>query len=231
MKDLIKNFKLNENTVSMILGGLVVLFVGYLAINFLRGNGVNNNETITDVATSSSDLTSLPTTHIVEAGETLWSISEKYFKSGYNWVDIASANNLTDAGVIRTGMELTIPNVSARLANSTLSTEAAVATSTPTATIVPTQEPTMIASATPTATIEATPTATVAPVVADGSEKGMESGDMMSATNYVVVKGDSLWKVAEKVYGDGARWMEIAKANSLVNPRVIHSGNNLVIPR
>lgn len=227
MKDVIKNFKLNENTVSMILGGLVVLFVGYLAINFLRGNNVTNNETITDVATSSSDLTSLPTTHIVEAGETLWSISEKYFKSGYNWVDIASANNLTDAGVIRTGMELTIPNVSARLANSTLSTEAAVATQTPEATATPTVEPTMIA----TATIAATPSATTAPVIADGSDKGMESTDMMTATSYVVVKGDSLWKVAEKVYGDGARWMEIAKANSLVNPRVIHSGNNLVIPR
>ncbi len=89
----------------------------------------------------------------------------------------------------------------------------------------------MIATATPTATIAATPSATTAPVIADGSEKGMESTDMMSATSYVVVKGDSLWKVAEKVYGDGARWMEIAKANSLVNPRVIHSGNNLVIPR
>ncbi len=47
---------------------------------------------------------------------------------------------------------------------------------------------------------------------------------------YQVVKGDTLWSIAIKVYGDGYRWPEIAKANKLQNPNLIHSGNIFVIP-
>lgn len=35
-----------------------------------------------------------------------------------------------------------------------------------------------------------------------------------SASTYVVVEGDSLWKIAEKVYGSGMRWREIFEANT-----------------
>lgn len=54
--------------------------------------------------------------HSVTNGENLWTIAEKYYKSGYNWVDIARVNNLSNPGVIRTGMKLTIPNVVAKSA-------------------------------------------------------------------------------------------------------------------
>jgi nucleoid-associated protein YgaU len=40
-----------------------------------------------------------------------------------------------------------------------------------------------------------------------------------------------LWTIAVRAYGDGYKWTEIAKANKLVNPNLIHPGNVFVLPR
>jgi nucleoid-associated protein YgaU len=53
----------------------------------------------------------------------------------------------------------------------------------------------------------------------------------ITGSEYVVVKGDCLWNIAVRAYGDGFKWVEIAKANKLVNPNLIHPGNHFVIPR
>lgn len=47
---------------------------------------------------------------------------------------------------------------------------------------------------------------------------------------YVVLKGDSLWRIALAVYGDGKRWPEIAAANDLQDPAQISAGQRLIIP-
>ncbi len=47
---------------------------------------------------------------------------------------------------------------------------------------------------------------------------------------YEVVKGDSLWKIAERKYNNGYAWTEIAKANNLKNPGILEAGQKLVIP-
>ena len=47
---------------------------------------------------------------------------------------------------------------------------------------------------------------------------------------YVVKKGDSLWKIAETVYKDGYRWLDIAKANKLANPNILLVGQKLTLP-
>ena len=49
---------------------------------------------------------------------------------------------------------------------------------------------------------------------------------------HVVEKGDSLWKIAEKHYGDGTRWKEIYRANKdrIKDPDVIRRGQKLRIP-
>ena len=50
-----------------------------------------------------------------------------------------------------------------------------------------------------------------------------------TSTNYTVVKGDSLWKIAVKFYNDGYSWTQIARENSITNPDKIESGQVLKI--
>jgi nucleoid-associated protein YgaU len=53
----------------------------------------------------------------------------------------------------------------------------------------------------------------------------------ISGNNYTVVRGDSLWDISVRAYGDGYEWPKIAAANKMINPRLIHAGNKLNIPR
>ena len=53
----------------------------------------------------------------------------------------------------------------------------------------------------------------------------------ITGNSYTVVKGDCLWNIAVRAYGDGFKWVEIAKANNLANPQIIHRGNVFKIPR
>lgn len=50
-------------------------------------------------------------------------------------------------------------------------------------------------------------------------------------STYTVKKGDNLWSIALRAYGDGYRWVQIAKTNKLSNPNLIHPGNILSLPR
>jgi nucleoid-associated protein YgaU len=49
---------------------------------------------------------------------------------------------------------------------------------------------------------------------------------------YTVVAGDSLSKIAKRVYGDAKLWRRIFDANrdQIENPDLIHPGQKLVIP-
>lgn len=52
-------------------------------------------------------------------------------------------------------------------------------------------------------------------------------------TSHTVSTSDSLWKIAQKLYGDGDRWREIYEANTDIigpNPNLIKPGQTLVIP-
>jgi len=52
---------------------------------------------------------SLPASHTISEGETLWSIAEKYYTSGYNWVTLAKENNLSNPDYVQAGSVLSIP--------------------------------------------------------------------------------------------------------------------------
>ncbi|MND62506.1 Trifunctional nucleotide phosphoesterase protein YfkN precursor [compost metagenome] len=60
--------------------------------------------------------------------------------------------------------------------------------------------------------------------------QGQTTPPAAGPSKYTVVKGDSLWKIAESTYGDGERWTEIAKANSLRHPNLIQVGAELELP-
>jgi len=63
-----------------------------------------------------------------------------------------------------------------------------------------------------------------------GVKTNVEQQSISGAT-YEVQKGDNLWNIALRAYGDGYKWSEIARENKLVHPNLIHSGNILVLPR
>ena len=56
--------------------------------------------------------------------------------------------------------------------------------------------------------------------------------DPTAARTYEVQKGDSLWKIAAHVYGDGNKWKAIFEANrdKIKNPDLIHPGDVLTLP-
>jgi len=60
------------------------------------------------------------------------------------------------------------------------------------------------------------------------------TGQVSSATTekreYTIVKGDSLWSIAQKQYNDPYKWVAVANANALSNPDLIFAGNVIVLP-
>jgi nucleoid-associated protein YgaU len=53
----------------------------------------------------------------------------------------------------------------------------------------------------------------------------------ISGASYTAQAGDTLWDIAVRAYGNGEKWTEIAKANNLTNPQIIHRGNSFTLPR
>ncbi len=183
LKKLLKTLKLNEESISMVLGALVIIIVGILVVNYFKDRKGN---TLQDAAatTNQTQKAEVGKSHTVVKGETLWSIAEDAYGSGYNWTDIYKENKLGSQNV-EIGQVLNIPQVSAK---------------------------------------QPTSTKTVSTVVAPATSAAGNA-------TYTVVKGDYLWKIAVEQYGDGYKWVEIARANKLVNPNIIHAGNVLTLPR
>lgn len=113
--NLAKKLKLNtESYISLILGLLVVVVIGVLAFNFFQAQKAEKpakeGEVITgEEVTAEKEKEAKPTTYQVSSGDNLWKIAEDHFGSGYNWVDIAQANNLANPNYLEVGQELTIP--------------------------------------------------------------------------------------------------------------------------
>lgn len=188
IKSVLKTIKLNEPKISMFLGALVIVVLGLLLFNSFRSS---KNSSISSTSNVQEETTK---THKVVKGETLWSISEKYYSTGYEWKKIAEANNIDDTNSIEVGQELSIP------ASGQVTKEAAATENESAVSEIPQQ-----------------------PVV--------KSNEPITSATYSVIKGDNLWKIAVRAYGDGFKWVEIARENKLVNPNLIHPGNILIIPR
>jgi nucleoid-associated protein YgaU len=218
LKDYLKAIKMNESKISTIVGGLIILVIGIMVFNYFR-NLNSGITTPTSVNTESTPVTQ--TTYLVKQGDTLWDIAQSELGDGFRWQEIAEANDITN-GSINTGQELIIPtnDVTSEATDLALVTPSSVELETP----VAIAQPTIAATVRPTTL--ATPKATVTT-----EDDSMSEATTITTDNYTVVAGDNLWKIAERAYGDGARWKEIAEANDLDNPSIIHAGNVFSLPR
>ncbi len=48
--------------------------------------------------------------------------------------------------------------------------------------------------------------------------------------SYTIAKGDTLWSIAKREYGDGQKWKDIADANPGVNPNKLRVGQQITLP-
>jgi len=180
---LLTQIKWGESYTSLFLGVAVVVVAFVLVFSFIKSRNVMKNQTTSTstVANEQATQNAMPKTYTVKPGDYLWSIAEKIYGSGYNWVDLANANKLQNPGVLYAGTKLVVPDVKPRMV-----------------------------------TVQNNPIKSPSPI---------------TGNSYTVVKGDYLWTIAVRAYGDGYKWTEIAKANNLVNPDLIFSGNVLKLPR
>lgn len=177
LKKILKTIKLNESSISFVLGLIVVLIVGSLIINYLKSDRGNIPE---ELLSGVNSIESVNKVHKVEKGENLWNIAVSYYGDGFKWVDIATENKLANASEIEVEQELIIPDIELEKV-----------------------------------------------VVSDE----VDTTDSITTDTYTVQKGDSLWTIAVRSYGDGYQWTKIAKENNLSHPSLIHVGNVLKLPR
>lgn len=203
IKNFLKNIKMNESFLSMILGIVTVLVVGFLVVNYWRqnrpadinGDGEKTKQGVTEMINDVSVVdeggekfpSELPKTYTVQRGDHLWKIAEENYGSGYNWVDIARENDLRDPNVLLVGQELELPRSAVK--------------------IVEKEE------------------------VEDPATTLKPGQSVIEGDRYIVEKGDTLWDIAVRAYQDGYKWPELAAANDIENPDIIEVGMELNIPR
>jgi len=81
-----------------------------------------------------------------------------------------------------------------------------------------------------TKTCKVTIEKTVPTITSSGNRAS--SDNQPSGGTYTVVKGDCLWKIAKRFYGNGAQYTKIYNANrdKIKNPSLIYPGQVLIIP-
>lgn len=58
-----------------------------------------------------------------------------------------------------------------------------------------------------------------------------EVPDEPTKIKYTIQKGDTLYQIAVRFLGSGRRWVEIAKLNSIANPKKLRVGQSIEIPK
>lgn len=81
----------------------------------------------------------------------------------------------------------------------------------------------------PAAPAPSSPTVEFAPVAPAPSAPAV-SPQPAAGRVHTVQKGDTLWRLATLYYGNGQRWPDIARANSIADPSKLRIGQTLVIP-
>ncbi len=106
--------RLNDRFPNFLLGLTVfvlIILVGSLFFQSKDLTTLNIPQSITKLFGGKTDLPdeSTPKTYAVKAGDTLWSIAEEAYGSGYNAYDLADLNDMEDADILNEGTVLKLP--------------------------------------------------------------------------------------------------------------------------
>ncbi|WP_245461534.1 LysM peptidoglycan-binding domain-containing protein, partial [Mesorhizobium sp. M6A.T.Ce.TU.002.03.1.1] len=83
----------------------------------------------------------------------------------------------------------------------------------------------------PPAPAESAKPAEAAPAApAPAAEPAKPAEAAPAESSHVIVAGDTYWDLAEKAYGDGAKWKTISDANKNYEPRRLPVGATLTMP-
>ena len=109
-----------EKYFNLILGMLVSLILSSLVYKLLLKNITLKialslpKLNFTNSPSPKPRTTSVPKTYVVQEGDDLWHIAEKFYGSGFNAYDISVANKFDAGAPLETGQKLIIPNVKRR---------------------------------------------------------------------------------------------------------------------
>lgn len=236
----LQKFMQNSDSYKSLIYGIVTVVVLFIVIA-LGVRALQQNKALIDEEALSTynlqpDINNKPESHNIVEGESLWSIAEKYYGDGAQWVLIAKANNISNPSAVVIGSTIMIPRLEQREAVMQAQPSGNPATA---ITVQPTATPTLSATMTPTTgptttklpTVNKTTPTVVQPQTNQGSAEKVSGAQNITGGSYAVVRGDTLWDIAQRAYGDPYKWIEIAKANRLVNPDIIHAGNVMNLPR
>lgn len=155
--------------------------------------------------------------HTVKSGESLWVIAKKYYGSGAKSTKIADANPGMGK-VLSVGQQIRIPEV-ANTPGNDMNKTYAISTTANTCEINLNTNKEEIVSA-PAGKNRGNPENTSA-----NNATGFKKG-----ATYVVQKGDTLEKVAQKHYGSRKYWALIAEANGIKDARKVREKQVLNLP-
>ncbi len=106
--------RLNDRFPNFLLGLTVFVLVILVGSLFSQSNELSSfkiPQSITKLFGGKTDLPDLaaPKSYTVKVGDTLWSIAEEAYGSGYNAYDLAKLNNISNANVLNEGTVLKLP--------------------------------------------------------------------------------------------------------------------------
>ncbi len=166
---------------------------------------VKEREPVAEEAAQSSTRT-----YVVRASDTLSEIAERELGTQRRWTEILALNPGLAPTQLRAGQKIALPSqLEAKAgASPAVSSPPKETTNTPVSPRAASKKPERSST----------------------SSKEKASTPTRKARTYLVQKGDSLWRIADRALGDGGRWKEIAALNPKVNPDRLAAGQELVLP-